>query len=582
MPVPFPNNEEQWDVAVRPMEFFTSDRSYTPIEPAGIAQPTLAVIGPTSSVITLTVSAMVTEGDTSLMGDQSSQTIAVFNPDNTEKEQFLDDTAPFDPVSITSFGNQTDTAYNVGSLNTLDGTARGQWPAVVTAIPVYTVNANQGCANEAGSLPDRYISPWSPLVNMPTANACQPTTFINPPAQGGATPSFTTSNTSIVGAVAGNRHYKVWQGARNFATDGSGENPFTTPAFENNGVTFETTQDNDNYTVPEELTLNPVDTNTVYTIGTQCEFTLDGETFVSPWAFTQYTFIAAPELNTVTVLTVGGGGGGRGSGAISSYGGGGGAGGFIEQQYASLDGDIFTITVGAGGGQGSDTSIVNSANTFNQTSLGGGYAGNDGASGGGGGTYDNGSPGGDGVSGQGSNGGGSQKCNNCVPGGGGGGAGGSGTAGSCSYGSSSNAGTGGAGVTSEITGTTLGFAAGGGGGGGGDGGNTGSQPGCGRTYGASGGSANGVTIGGGGGTCGSTPVPPAASTGSGGGGGVNNRNLNGCGDGPGSTGGADGRCIIRYASDTILYIGGTITSITVDGTIFQVHDFTTDGLLEPV
>ena len=95
------------------------------------------------------------------------------------------------------------------------------------------------------------------------------------------------------------------------------EKTLTTPAFENNGVTFETTQANDNYTVPEELVLNPADTDTVYTIGTQCEFTLDGETFVSPWAFTQYTFIAAPQLNTVTVLTVGGGGGGRGNGQVS-------------------------------------------------------------------------------------------------------------------------------------------------------------------------------------------------------------------------------------------------------------------------
>ena len=159
------------------MEFYTSDCSYTPVENAGIAQSTLAVTGPTGNAIQLAVSAMVTEGDTSLMGDQSSQTIVVFNPDNTEKEQFLDDTAPFDPVSITSFGNQTATAYNVGSLNTLNGTLRGQWPAVVTAIPVYTAKANQGCANADGSLADRYISPWSPMVNMPTGNACQPTTF---------------------------------------------------------------------------------------------------------------------------------------------------------------------------------------------------------------------------------------------------------------------------------------------------------------------------------------------------------------------------------------------------------------------
>jgi hypothetical protein len=30
-----------------------------------------------------------------------------------------------------------------------------------------------------------------------------------------------------------------------------------------------------------------------------------------------------------------------------------------------------------------------------------------------------------------------------------------------------------------------------------------------------------------------------------------------------------------------LYTGGTITSIDVDGTTFQVHDFTTDGQLSP-
>ena len=75
---------------------------------------------------------------------------------------------------------------------------------------------------------------------------------------------------------------------------------------------------------------------------------------------------------------------------------------------------VFTITVGDGGGQGGDTSIVNSAGTFDQTSL----------------MVDhlvvmmvlllerwylrNAIPGGDGTAGQGNNGGESQRCNNCL------------------------------------------------------------------------------------------------------------------------------------------------------------------------
>jgi len=188
----------------------------------------------------------------------------------------------------------------------------------------------------------------------------------------------------------------------------------------------------------------------------------------------------------ISYLAVGGGGAGAYGG--SPQGGGGGAGGLVvgsNVPVVTTAGVLYTITVGAGGGPGgtppnrsenggnggntgmfrSDTGAI----VFSWCTGGGGGGGGPPGSGGsfggsgGGGVARGGSGGGGSVPGQGNNGG------QGAPGGGGSGGGGGGGAGApggpgLDGNVPNNGGSGGIGVTSAITGTTLGYAGGGSGG----------------------------------------------------------------------------------------------------------------------
>ena len=176
---------------------------------------------------------------------------------------------------------------------------------------------------------------------------------------------------------------------------------------------------------------------------------------------------------TVNYLAVAGGGGGGSAG-----GGGGGAGGYINNAFTATPGVTYTVTVGVGGtagitsayavpgGSGTNSTIVGSGLTT-VTALGGGGGGaagfspidgGSGGSGGGGGYTSN---GGAGTSGQGFLGGNGSNNGTLYASGGGGGATVVGSNGNYTI---STAGSGGAGFTSNITGTSTTYAGGGGGG----------------------------------------------------------------------------------------------------------------------
>ncbi len=160
--------------------------------------------------------------------------------------------------------------------------------------------------------------------------------------------------------------------------------------------------------------------------------------------------------NDVSYLVIAGGGGGG-----YNDGGGGGAGGYLTASSVTLTEQAYAITVGAGGARGDvgtasgsgTNSLFGSLATAVGGGGGGGYGGGtNGQSGGSGGGAENGS-GGAATSGQGNRGGNDSNLYN--QGSGGGGAGGQGT---------DNGSTGGAGLTSSITGSSVGRAGGGGGG----------------------------------------------------------------------------------------------------------------------
>jgi hypothetical protein len=289
-------------------------------------------------------------------------------------------------------------------------------------------------------------------------------------------------------------------------------------------------------------------------------------TFTSPGTFCVSSLSNTPANNEVSYMVVAGGGGGG-----SDRGGGGGAGGYREVKNpvtpytaSPLDGyssapnrvtvtaTAFPITVGAGGALGTNPSPVTggtgNASSFSTiTSAGGGGGGGapnnpqapgvPGGSGGGASAFSP-IPAGPGGTGntppvnppQGNN-GGTSTYSPYRPGGGGGGATAAGTNGFCTPDGSGV--TGGAGATTNITGSPTVFAGGGGGGasgccsGGGGGGAGGSG----------GGGAGGASPGGGQGTAGT------ANTGGGGGGGGNLPNA-----APAAQGGAGGSgiVVIRY------------------------------------
>jgi hypothetical protein len=253
--------------------------------------------------------------------------------------------------------------------------------------------------------------------------------------------------------------------------------------------------------------------------------------------------ILVPQL--VSFLVIGGGGG---SGALR--GGGGGAGGYrsswngetsgggagAETGIVPVEGISYTVTVGAGGPEGTNgfDSVFGSV-----TSIGGGrgskYTSPGSLTGGsgGGGTFSSSYPPSSGTSGQGYAGGAGAWVNGNVTGGGGGGAAGSGGA------AGLNGGTGGAGRISTITGSAV---TRGGGGGGGSEGYAGGVTGVG---GAGGGGSNGNGT---------------ANTGGGGGGKY---------DGQGGGSGGSGLVVLRFVGEKptisagLTYTEGSVDSYTV-------------------
>jgi hypothetical protein len=195
---------------------------------------------------------------------------------------------------------------------------------------------------------------------------------------------------------------------------------------------------------PNGLNLNGASSN--YVMNTKREaVTLTYIDSTQGWLLTsdaQITLPLAPY--TISYLVVAGGGNGGGA----ANGGGGGAGGLLASTASLTPGIVYTITVGAGGGNNS--SISGSI----ATAIGGGTGGTAGSppgnSGGSGGGGNQGASGGSGTSGQGNAGGSGNSVGPGFPGGGGGGAGAVGQNAS----GGSTAGNGGIGLTTSLITTT--------------------------------------------------------------------------------------------------------------------------------
>lgn len=274
------------------------------------------------------------------------------------------------------------------------------------------------------------------------------------------------------------------------------------------------------------------------------------------WTFTSSGYFLVPEDSDWERLIVGGGGGG-GVGGTYGSGGGGGAGGVILDSPGSpesLTAGVYPVVVGAGGAGSTDDGTEGGSggdSSFNgSTAVGGGGGGSSlsgalnglsGGSGGGAGA-NNGSEGtgGAGTSLQGNDGGDGLRNAGDVSGCGGGG-GGQSAAGTDA--TASTGGDGGAGVTSDITGTSVGYAGGGGGGA--------------LNNGTS--SAGAASHGGGAGSLSGAGTNGTDGTGGGGGGGANTSG----GDG------GDGIVVLRRRISS----GGTITY--EDG--YTIHTFDASG-----
>lgn len=252
------------------------------------------------------------------------------------------------------------------------------------------------------------------------------------------------------------------------------------------------------------------------------------------------------------LVVAGGGGGGSGVG-------GGGGGGEVKQGTKTLvQGNLYSVTVGAGGAG----AVLNSAargsagnnSVFDDiTSLGGGGGGGivtDGGAGGSGGSGGGGGRTGSGGSATGSGSNGGAGFSDLSAGGGGG------QTVVGSQGDSSVAGAGGAGISSSASGSPVTYGGGGGGGG--------------SNIGASGGT--GGAGGGGDGSKSGTGVAATANTGGGGGGGGQ---VSGSSNAAGGAGGSGVVIVrVRTAIYTGVYTGSP--SISVDG-IFTVLRFTGNG-----
>ena len=258
-------------------------------------------------------------------------------------------------------------------------------------------------------------------------------------------------------------------------------------------------------------------------------------------------FQSSPLLYPASYLIVAGGGGGG-----AGPGGGGGAGGLLTRSINIQAGNVYTITVGAGGAATSGSwpqNISANGNSGNNSSFGsiataiagggGAGSGSNGIAGGsGGGGAGSAFSGGAGTSGQGFAGGAAVSATGDGAGGGGASAIGSAT------GSSGPAGAGGAGVASTITGTSVSYAGGGGGGA-----NTGATvPSAG---------AGGSGGGGGGGLGSSAATAGTANTGGGGGGGGR---VSGTTNYSGAAGGSG---VVILSVPTAFYSGTTTGSPTI-------------------
>ena len=255
--------------------------------------------------------------------------------------------------------------------------------------------------------------------------------------------------------------------------------------------------------------------------------------------------------NAEYLVVAGGGGGGNESGNRS---GGGGAGGLLTNYGGTAigltPGQVYTVTVGAGGSSSSGSagsqgsnSVLSGSGITTITAIGGGGGGRDGSSttGGSGGGEGNSGTGSSGTSGQGNKGG--DASGNPTPAGGGGG--GAGAAGQDA--SPDTGGNGGNGLSNSITGSAVTYAGGGGGT-----------------------SENGTAGSGGtgGGGAGSTGTATAGTANLGGGGGA--------GRNGGSAAGGSGVVILRVATSD--YTGTTSGSptVTTDGSD-TVIKFTASG-----
>ena len=258
----------------------------------------------------------------------------------------------------------------------------------------------------------------------------------------------------------------------------------------------------------------------------------------------QIIFPNGSSVNNVELLVVAGGGGGG-----SRHAGGGGAGGLIHSYNNTIQSSQNVVVgFGGAGAEIGTSSGVNGGNSSigNVVAIGGGgggsntYAGLDVGSGGGG---SNGTLGGNGTSGQGNKGGDQNNGGGCChPFG----AGGGGFSSAASNTIADQGSDGGAGVSLDISGTTVNYAGGGGGG-------TGDTNGFYEYYGGIGGGGNGGTI---------SNLPGGNGTdntgGGGGGGGATSPS-----DGPGGSGGS-GIVILKYLTGAGVWTSDNTGIASVD------------------
>ena len=305
MPIPFPNNNTNWEAAGRPMIFTTNARAFTPIVTDGVTTPTLTITEPTveNQLVLLSCSEFATFGN---VGNQTRQTYRTFEPNGDIKNTFVQ-TENFGNVTISLFGNQTAANYDVGVPNVIGtGATNSQgttWPPTSTAAPTYSATCAQAAADSTNTVNNSFVSDQSDAVDFQIGNVHEPVTTNNVTDTGDLTPTFNINTpTSVCGATHSATRWKLWQQASaGFEGDSPTDDPRTTAVFNNGAdcdLTFTEGDGLTQVTFPNNLELVD-DNDTVYTLGVQCTFTLDGETFRSPYVLTQFTLQAAINVNIV-------------------------------------------------------------------------------------------------------------------------------------------------------------------------------------------------------------------------------------------------------------------------------------------